>query len=95
MKFSEMPYERPDIEDVKKKLQALIDRFKGAADYEEARNVFLEKETLAKHVETLDTLAQIRHDIDTRDTFYDEEVKFWSSAVPELKEYQQAWTKAL
>ncbi len=95
MKFSEMSYRRPDMEDVKKQLQDLTDRFKAAADYASAKNIFMEKETLDKHVDTQQTLAKVRHDIDTRDTFYDEEVKFWSAAAPELKEYQQMWTSAM
>ncbi|MDE7277255.1 MAG: M3 family oligoendopeptidase, partial [Lachnospiraceae bacterium] len=37
----------------------------------------------------------IRHDIDTRDTFYDGEVKFWSAFGPELEEKLQAWNLAM
>ena len=92
MKFSEMPYERPDIEDVKDQLVKLTARLKAAEDYAAAKTVFLEKEKLAKHVETLATLAHIRHSIDTRDKFYDEEIKFWNGAMPQLEEYLQTWS---
>ena len=40
MKFKEMPYERPDVEQVKKELAALTERLKNAASYEEARAAF-------------------------------------------------------
>ena len=47
MKFSEMPYERPDLDKVKRELGDLTGRLKAAESYEEARAVFLEKEGLA------------------------------------------------
>ena len=68
---------------------------KAAGSYEEARAVFLEKEELDKHVQTLATLSHVRHSIDTRDAFYDAEAKFWNAAEPELQEYTQAWTRAM
>jgi oligoendopeptidase F len=95
MKFSDMPYARPDAEAVKAQLAALTERLKNAASYEEARAVFLEKEEDQRHVNTMGTLASIRHSIDTRDAFYDDEIKFWNAFGPELQEYTQAWTAAM
>ena len=95
MKFSEMPYERPDLGALKTRYSDLTRRLTAAGSYEEAKAVFLEKEQLEKHVETLATLAHIRHSIDTRDAFYDAEAKFWNGAQPELQEYVQAWTMAM
>ena len=69
MKFSQMTYERPDIEAIKTQFADLAARFEAAEDYESARIVFLERETVEKHVMTLATLAEIRHSIDTRDEF--------------------------
>ncbi|MDE6280695.1 MAG: M3 family oligoendopeptidase [Oscillospiraceae bacterium] len=95
MKFSEMPYERPDLEGLKQKLSGLIQRLKDAASYEEAKAVFLQQEQEQKHLMTQRSLAHIRHTIDTRDEFYDNEVKFWNTAGPQLQEYAQAWTAAM
>ena len=95
MKFSEMPYERPDLEDLKKQMAALIEELKGAKSFEAAKETFMKMETLEKNIETRHSLAHIRYDIDTRDEFYGGEVKFWNSALPELQEYQQQWTKAV
>ena len=95
MKFSEMPYERPDLEAVKAQLSDFTARLKGAESYDGARAVFLEKEEAGKHVETMATLAQIRNTIDTRDQFYDGEMNFWNAALPELEEYEQAWKLAM
>lgn len=95
MKFSEMPYERPDLDKVKRELGDLTARLKAAESYEEARAVFLEKEAAERHVDTLVTLASIRNSIDTRDEFYDGEMNFWNAAGPELEEYAKAWTAAM
>lgn len=95
MKFSEMPYERPDLEGLKQTLAELTRRLKAAAGFDEARAVFLEKEEVQRHIDTLATLASIRNSIDTRDAFYDGEMTFWNAAGPEVEEYLKAWTAAM
>lgn len=95
LKFREMPYERPDGEALKTSMRTLTEKLRAAGSYDAAKAVFLEKETLSKHIQTLATLAQVRHTIDTRDKFYDEENGFWNQLSPELEEYSQEWTKAM
>ena len=95
MKFSEMPYTRPDTEALKQQMQALTDALKTAPDYETARALFLREQALEKHLSTASTLAEIRHSIDTRDAFYEAESDFFNAAMPELQEYEQNWTAAL
>ena len=95
MKFSEMPYRRPDPETVKSELEDLILRFRNAQDYTQARAVFLEKEEKTKIVNTMGSLAYVRHSIDTRDEYYDRENDFFDSFTPELEEYEQSWIDAM
>ena len=95
MKFSQMEYKRPDLSALKEQIKDLTVRLQKAGSYAEAKAVFLEKETLNKHIQTQSTLASIRHTIDTRDRFYDEEVKFWNGAEPQLEEDLQQWTMAM
>ena len=95
MKFSQMVYERPDLEAVKQQLTDLTARMKAAGSYEEARTLFIEEDNLERHLETAMTLVHVRHSIDTRDTFYDDEMKFVNDAMPVLTEYTQKWTEAL
>lgn len=95
MKFSQMAYERPDIEQVKAQLTELILRLEAAESYEAARAVFMEEDSLERHLETVMTLAHIRHTIDTRDEFYDNEMKFLNDAEPVLTEYFQKWNEAV
>ncbi len=95
IKFSEIPYSRPDIDELKRELQVLTDELKAAASFGEAKAAFLRKDSLERHIESVSTLAQIRHSIDTRDKFYDDEVRFWNRSFPELQEYLQKWTEEL
>ena len=95
MKFSEMPYERPDVEGLKKEITEFTESLKNADTYEEARDIFVRKDQLDRHVKTLSTLTYIRHSIDTRDEFYDGEMNFWNAAGPELMEYDEQWTRVL
>ncbi len=95
MKFSEMPYERPDLEAAKKTLSDMTEQLKNAASFEEADRLFLALEQQLSEMETLVSLANIRHDIDTNDEFYDKEVEYLDSALPEVEEYSQNWTLAL
>ena len=49
MKFSEMPYERPDMSTLKEQFAALTERLQNAPDYAAARAAFLEEQVLNKH----------------------------------------------
>ena len=95
MIFSEMPYTRLDAEQMKADQKALTERLTSAKSYEEAREAFLEKEKLLAHISTMVNLAHIRHDVDTRDEYYDREMTFWHQTLPELEEYSQEWTQAM
>ncbi|MCR5794834.1 MAG: M3 family oligoendopeptidase [Solobacterium sp.] len=95
MKFSEMKYERPDLEAVKAQLRELTEALKNADSYETAREAFIKKDDLEKHIGTFEQLAQIRHDIDTRDEFYDAESRFWDESMPTLQEDLMSFSMAM
>ncbi len=95
MKFSQMVYVRPELREMKKQLNELTLRLKEAKDYESAKEAFLEKETVEKHISTLRSLAHIRHTIDTRDEFYEGEEQFWDESLPVLEQDQKEWDKAM
>ncbi len=95
VKFKDMPYKRPDLEELKALYTRQIQNLRKAASYREARQIFLSAEEEDDRIGAQATLASIRHDIDTRDPFYDGEVSFWDAAGPELAQYGQEWNKAL
>ena len=95
MKFSQMPYERPDIEKLTKSMSEKTEALKAAESYEAAREVFLDYLKEEAHIATLASISNVRHSIDTRDEFYDAEDKFWSMNGPVIEEYAQLWLSAL
>ena len=95
MTFSEMKYSRPDADALKKETEAFTEKLRKAENYEAAREVFLAHDQAERHIQTLSTLATIRHSIDTRDEYYDSEVKYWNALMPELQEYNQLWLRAM
>ena len=95
MTFKEMPYSRYDCEQLKKDLAELTEALSAAKTYEEAKAVFLKNEEEGKHFETAVTLAQVRHSIDTRDKFYEEECNYYNRMLPEVEEYSQQWNLAM
>ncbi|MCH5198372.1 MAG: M3 family oligoendopeptidase [Oscillospiraceae bacterium] len=95
MKFSEMPYERPDKDEIIGNIKRLTKELESAKSFSAADEIFLREDKYFRHINTLQTICAIRHTIDTRDKFYDEEENFWNSASPEISEFLQEWTKAL
>ena len=95
MKFSEMKYSRPSLEEMKNTMKSLTEELRTAESYEAAKAVFLKEQEAVRHVETLSTLVSIRHSINTKDPYYEEEQNFWNAAFPELQEYTQGWTLAM
>lgn len=82
MTFHDFKYERPDFDVQKEKLMTLLEAFKGATDAKGQLAVFGEMNKERSHVSTMSTLASIRHSIDTRDSFYDDENTYWDETGP-------------
>ena len=96
MTFSEIKYERVDIQALKDQIASMTERLRAAADFDQAERCFLEMNDLdGRTMRTMRTVAQIRRDIDTRDEFYDAEMKFYNRELPAVQPVKQAWTNAL
>lgn len=95
MKLSEMQYVRPDIGEITLKAQALTEALKEADTFEKADLAFAEMDKLQSGLETMATLAYIRHSVNTLDEFYDGEQNFIDDSLPVVTEYFQQFTLAL
>ena len=95
MKFSEFKYERPDFDQYKATMTSLIDQFKVASSASEQLNVVTEINETRNHIETMATLASIRHSIDTRDEFYDAEQNYWDEYGPLYEEINSLFYDAV
>ena len=95
MKFSEFKYTRPDFDQYKKTMDELTNQFKQASDADAQLELVAKINKVRSHVETMATLASIRHSIDTRDKFYDEEQTYWDEYSPLYEEVNSSFYGAI
>ena len=82
MKFSEMPYERADIQASCKTIQAAAETVRHAGTAAEALAQYEVFKAEAMRVLTMQSLSYVRHTVDTRDTFYDAENDYYDEHMP-------------
>ena len=91
--FREMPYSRPDMDELKHCYETVIAELKKAASYEDARAAFFFLEEKEKYTETMVSLCYVRNTIDTTDEYYAGEMKWlreqMAGMIPLRKQYQQ------
>ena len=92
--FRDMPYQRPDMDEVRKAYEGAIDALLNAQSYGEARSAYFEHQEKEKRFGTMLSLCSVRNTIDTTDSFYDGEMK-WLRAqsaglIPLRKQFQSA-----
>ncbi len=94
-KFSELEYVRPNMAALREKTNLLLIKFKNAANYEDARRLFLELDHAGDDVMTMATIASIRNTADLSDKFYEEEDLYISSEYAKLSPFFKKVNKAL
>ena len=95
MKFKDMPYERVDFDKVQEEANALITEFEAAKSGEEQFEIHKKYYKLIDRVETLITIAHIRHDIDNADEFYDAEQTYYDEKSPLLQNIKVDYQKRM
>ncbi len=86
MKFSEMPYVRPDIEAIRAAFDEIITAMDDAKNADEQLALYKKADEIKKHTFSMATIASVRHTIDTRDAFYTAENDFMDQNAPALEE---------
>lgn len=82
MKFKEFEYKRPSMDEVKSKLNNFLEEFKIADSFEKQDKIIEQINALRNEIESMMTIATIRHTIDTNDSFYEKEQNFWDKSSP-------------
>ncbi|MBQ3911534.1 MAG: M3 family oligoendopeptidase, partial [Lachnospiraceae bacterium] len=95
IKFSDMPYTRPDIESMKQAFSAATEKVLNAKSYAEVREAFFEVQEKGAELFTLYSIASVRNTMDTTDEYYDKEVEWLQEETAKLIPLQTAWNKAL
>ncbi len=86
MKFSDMPYERPQLEEIRAFAEETLRRIENAQDAAQQLTAYREYDEYGKKISTAFSLAYIRHTVDTRDAFYDAENDYIDGISPEVQE---------
>ncbi|MCL2421541.1 MAG: M3 family oligoendopeptidase [Defluviitaleaceae bacterium] len=95
MKFSQMPYTRPDYDQANEKLEALLLQFQKAATTDECFAAYKAYDDFSRHINTMFSLAFVRNSLDTKDEFYAAEIDYIDEISPKLEEVIQKFTTAL
>lgn len=95
MKFSEMKYERIDLDSLHSKADSLINEFAAAKSGEEQFTIHKKYYALKDEVATTVTIAKIRHDIDTSDEFYNQENDYYDEILPDIQNLETRYLRAV
>lgn len=84
MKFNEMSYQRPDMDQVLKQCNHYLDGLKNASSFMLANEAFVGLLELINQVETMAVLTSIRNSANVDDAFYKAEQDFFDENSPRL-----------
>jgi len=82
MKFQDFPYKRQDVEVIIKELEQLTNSFVEAKTANEQVKVIKKLYSLQDEFMSHAVIASVRNSIDTKDEFYDNEVKYYDEKGP-------------
>ncbi len=88
MKFSQIPYTRPDLAAAAAAYEDITARIRRGASAGEVLEQFRRAEQLDAQLDTAYTVAYIRNTVDTRDAFYAAEQQFFDENLPALADKQ-------
>ena len=95
MKFEDMKYERIDFEEAAEELRGIMRDFAAAQTADGQFEVHKRYYQLSGRVKTQSTLAEIRHSIDTKDAFYEEEKSYYDRELPAFSNLVVEYSKLL
>ena len=95
IRFSEITYQRPDMDALKAAVESATRRVREAKSYEEVRNAYFTVQDMELEADTMYTVAHIRNTIDTTDAFYENEIRWLREADARMIPVFKAWQEAL
>ncbi|CEM61934.1 M3 family oligoendopeptidase [Treponema phagedenis] len=92
-KFGDMPYTRPDMKKLAQDFAEAGKAFESAGSAEKQIEIIDRVQQLSAHYMTMQTLAEVRHTINTEDSFYDAENDFFDECSPEFSRIENEFQK--
>lgn len=93
MKFENMKYERPNIQEIEKTFKEMIDEFKNSKSAKEQLEIINKLNDYSRDFSTMFSLANIRYSINTNDEFYKKEIEFINENEPILDGLENEFKK--
>lgn len=93
--FHDYVYTRPNVEELKQAIRALIEQFKVASSVEEQSEFMTKINAQYDAFSTASNIAYIRASIDTNDAFYQAERDYLDEVSPETEEVTNEYYEAL
>ncbi|MEC1524710.1 M3 family oligoendopeptidase [Neobacillus niacini] len=95
MRFEEYTYIRPNLDEVKARFEAAIEKFANASSLEEQSAAMNEVNEIRNDIGTMFNLCYIRHSVDTNDEFYKAEQDYMDEVQPEIEGLVTKYYQAL
>src|SRR5437870_3112217 len=95
VRFSDIPYSRPEITEVEKEFQKLLSEFDNATTAARQNEMISEINKLRNDFATAMALVSIRHTVDTTDAFYEEEQNYFDKSSPVFEGLVHQFYKSL
>lgn len=95
MKFEQIPYERPEKEEVEQIFTEHIQLFKESDTVDGQIEALKSLQDYSNWLETQANLVSIRHSIDTEDAFYKSEKEYIDEVMPVMQEFKTDYYRAI
>ena len=95
IRFSEIPYQRPDMEVLKAAVEEATRKVRAAKSCAEVRDAYFAVQEREQETDTMWTVCYVRNTIDTTDAFYDSEMSWLREADAQMIPVFKAWKEAL
>ena len=95
IKFGDMQYIRPDMDQIKKEMEEILEGLSSSTSFEEEDSLFDDFIRISRSYDTMATLVSIRNSVDTLDEFYDKENDFFDEVGPEFKALRTRFYRAM
>ena len=93
MKFKDFKYEHLELETIKEEFGTLLKELETCDNAQSFMEVFKKTNRYRSHIQTMLTLCNIRHSIDTSDEYYDKERNYLDETVPYIQAYETKFFK--
>ncbi|PLX32116.1 MAG: M3 family oligoendopeptidase [Clostridiales bacterium] len=95
MRFGEFDYKRPDMKSLGERFEEKLDRLVNAEGAEEQNRAIEEINLLRREFESMSQICYIRHTIDTKDSYYENEQNFFDENEPVYEGLISKYYKAI